>query len=425
MKRTRFVLAVIVASALAGIARAQTSEIVGKVLDITGKPIAGAEVKAANVAFPERVYTDKSDKKGNYLVTGLLYAAQAQSWTISVKAEGYVPISVKTVARDAQRNLYLSDDVKLSAAHPTTELKIKGFSEVRMEFTLQPGDAAAEIAPIAPSGAAGVAGDAGVGSASTSYDQALAKVRSGDLEESVDLFKKALDEKPDDWERRDVFAKVLVKLDRQGEATIQANKAVQLAPDKAAPLVTLTDIYLARGLPDKAEESIGRAQKLEPDSTKVLERAASVAAGQGKLDEAITMSERILAAKPDNTEVLVSLAALYNRNKQPKKAEEALNRVVALDPANAHRTFYILGLVIENRDDLTEADHRKAIEAYRKAIDLKPDYAIAHRDLGLALLRTGDMMGARKELAKYVQIEPNAKDAADIKATVKSLESAK
>ena len=425
MKRTRFVLAVIVASALAGTARAQTSEIVGKVLDITGKPIAGAEVKAANVAFPERVYTDKSDKKGNYLVTGLLYAAQAQSWTISVKAEGYVPISVKTVARDAQRNLYLSDDVKLSAAHPTTELKIKGFSEVRMEFTLQPGDAAAEIAPIAPSGAAGVAGDAGVGSASTSYDQALAKVRSGDLEESVDLFKKALDEKPDDWERRDVFAKVLVKLDRQGEATIQANKAVQLAPDKAAPLVTLTDIYLARGLPDKAEESIGRAQKLEPDSTKVLERAASVAAGQGKLDEAITMSERILAAKPDNTEVLVSLAALYNRNKQPKKAEEALNRVVALDPANAHRTFYNLGLVIENRDDLTEADHRKAIEAYRKAIDLKPDYAIAHRDLGLALLRTGDMMGARKELAKYVQIEPNAKDAADIKATVKSLESAK
>jgi Flp pilus assembly protein TadD len=84
-----------------------------------------------------------------------------------------------------------------------------------------------------------------------------------------------------------------------------------------------------------------------------------------------------------------------------------------------------LGVVIENRDDASEGDHRKAIEAFRKAIDLKPDYAIAHRDLGFALLRTGDLMGARKELQKYVDLDPRARDAADIKATVKSLSSTK
>ena len=115
------------------------------------------------------------------------------------------------------------------------------------------------------------------------------------------------------------------------------------------------------------------------------------------------------------------MADLYNRNKQPKKAEEALNKVVALDPGNAHRTFYNLGVVIENRDDATEADHRKAVEAFRKAIDLKPNYALAHRDLGFALLRLGDLAGARKEFQKYVDLEPRAKDAADIKATIKSL----
>jgi tetratricopeptide (TPR) repeat protein len=64
-------------------------------------------------------------------------------------------------------------------------------------------------------------------------------------------------------------------------------------------------------------------------------------------------------------------------------------------------------------------------EAFRKAINLKPDYAIAHRDLGFAMLRTGDMMGARKEFQKYVDLDPRGKDVSEIKATIKSLDSAK
>ena len=401
--------------------QAQTSEINGKVLDTTGAPVAGATVSAANKDFPDRVYKTTTDKKGSFFLAGLLYAAQAQIWNLSIAADGFVPQSVKLVARTGDKTLYFEDTVMLSAKATSTEVKLKAFAEVRADFTMRPGDASAEanagLPPAAPPGDA----PAAAGAASDTYQQAIAKVRAGDAEGSVDLFKKAIEEKPDDWERRDVLAKILLRLDRQGEATIQANKAVAAAPDKAGPLLTLTDIYLARSLPDKAADAISKAQQLEPDNPKVLERAATVAAGAGRIDEAIALNEKVLATKPDNTEVLVALADLYNRKKLPKKAEEMLNRVVALDPKNAHRTFYNLGVVIENRDDVSPDDHRKAIEAFRKAIDLKPDYAIAHRDLGLALLRTGDMAEARKELQKYVDIDPRARDAAEIQATVKSL----
>jgi Flp pilus assembly protein TadD len=422
MSRISSILAVVVALAAAGVASAQTSDIVGKVVDVDGKPVAGAEVSAWNLAVPDRVSKETSDKKGNYRVSGLLYSANATQWAVSIKGDGWVPLSVKIVSRDAQRTLYFSDDVKLSAVKPSTEVRMKAFAEIRMDFTLRPGDAAAEAAPapMVPAGAApGAAGEP------DSYAQAIEKVRAGDLEGSVDLFKKAIEEKPDDWERRDLYAKILLKLDKQGEATIQANKAVLAAPDKAGPLITLTDIYLARGLADKAAEAIAKAEQLEPNSDKVLERAAIVAASAGKIDEAIALNEKVLASKPANTEVMVALADLYNRNKQPKKAEEVLSKVVALDPANAPRTFYNLGVVIENREDTTENDHRKAIEAFRKAIALKPDYAIAHRDLGFALLRTGDMKEAGKEFQKYVDLEPRAKDAADIKATIQSLSQSK
>jgi Flp pilus assembly protein TadD len=421
MSRMRSVLAILVAFAVAAVAHAATSEIVGKVLDPEGKPVLGAEISTWNTASPDRVYKATSDKKGSFFLSGLLYEANSPMWKVSIKGDGWVPATVKIVARDAQRTLYFSDDVKLSAVKPSTEIKLRGLAEVRMDFTLRPGDAAAEAAPppalTLPSASATPVEDA--------YSQAIEKVRAGDPEGSVDLFKKAIEEKPDDWERRDLFAKVLLKLDRAGEATIQANKAAQLAPDKAAPLVTLTDIYLARGLAEKAADAIAKAQQLEPNSEKVLERAASVAASGGNIKEAIALNEKVLALKPGNTEVLVALADLYNRDKQPKKAEEVLSKVVELDPANAHRTFYNLGVVIENRDDVTENDHRKAIEAFRKAIDLKPNYAIAYRDLGFALLRTGDLKGASKEFQKYLDLEPRAKDAGEINATIKSLSSSK
>jgi Flp pilus assembly protein TadD len=424
MSRSRSILAILVVSVVAGVAQAQTSELVGKVLDADGKPVVGAEVSASSNAFPDRVYKGSSDKKGSFFVTGLLYTSQAPMWTVAIKADGWVPMGVKIVARDAQRTLYFSDDVKLTAQRASTEIKMRAFAEIRMEFSMRPQEAADET-PLAsiPLPVAGAA--PGGAPDEDAYAQAIEKVRAGDSEGSVDLFKKSIEDKPDEWERRDLFAKVLSKLDRQGEATIQATKAAQLAPDKAGPLVTLTDIYIARGLPEKAADAIARARQLEPESGKVLERAAVVAANAGRIDEAIALNEKILTTKPDNTEVLVALADLYNRNKQPKKAEEVLNKVVALDPANAHRTFYNLGVVIENRDDASESDHRKAIAAFRKAIGLKPDYAIAHRDLGFALLRTGDLIGASKELQKYVDLEPRAKDAADIKATIKSLSSAK
>jgi len=418
-------LAILASTATHLLAQSSISEIVGKVLDADGKPVAGAEIAVANKTFAERVQKATSDKRGNFTVSGLLYTATAQDWTVSIKAPGFVPVSAHVVARGSDGTLYMEDTPKLSAKAPTFEVQIRAFASLRAEFKMRAGDAEAEAAPVAAAPAAGLPGAPAPGTPANKYDEAVAMVRAGDPEGSVELFKQAIDEKPDDWERRDVFARVLLKLDRQGEATIQANKAAQIAPEKAGPYVTLTDIYLARGLSDKASEAIAKAQQLEPENAKVLERAAAVAANAGKLDEAIALNEKVLASRPADTEVMVALADLYNRSKQPKKAEEMLDRVRAADPKNAYRTFYNLGVVIENRDDATEADHRKAVEAFREAIKLKPDYALAHRDLGFVLLRTGDLVNARKELQQYVDLDPRARDAADIKATIKSLSASK
>jgi Flp pilus assembly protein TadD len=428
----------VLGAALASPAHAQQAQVSGKILDGSGAPVVGAQVEVSNPEAAGLVYKGTTDKKGAYMIAGVLASEQHPMWTISVKSEGYVPVKASYVARTADKVRYADDAPTLSAKNPTIQVRVKAFADVKVDFTMAPGEASAPAAGTAPVGGAadptgggilptapGAAPGAPAEPGAEDYAAAIESVRKGDPEASVDLFKKAIEAKPDDWERRDVFAKVLLRLDRQGEATIQANKAIGLAPDKAAPLITLTDIYLARGLPEKAADSIAKAGELEPENLKVLQRRASLAASQGKLDEAIALNEKVLEKKSDNTEVLVALADLYNRKKDPKKAEEMLNRVVALDPKNAYRTFYNLGVVILNREDTTDADNRKAGEAFRKSIDLKPDYALAHRDLGFTLLRMGNLPEARKELQRYVDLDPRARDVAEIKDTIKSLSGSK
>ena len=117
----------------------------------------------------------------------------------------------------------------------------------------------------------------------------------------------------------------------------------------------------------------------------------------------------------------MSLGDLYNQVKNSSKSEEAYRKVTELDPQNAYKTFFNLGALIENRPDLSESDNRKAMEAFRKAIEVKPDYALAHRHLAYALLRAGDMAGAKKSFRKYLELAPKAPDAAEIRQTVESL----
>jgi Flp pilus assembly protein TadD len=50
-----------------------------------------------------------------------------------------------------------------------------------------------------------------------------------------------------------------------------------------------------------------------------------------------------------------------------------------------------------------------------KAIDLAPEYAPAHRDLGVIRARRGNESGARKAYWQYLKLAPRAPDAADVR----------
>ncbi len=122
-----------------------------------------------------------------------------------------------------------------------------------------------------------------------------------------------------------------------------------------------------------------------------------------------------MAIEVGKADAWARLGDLYAGIGKSAKSEAAYERVGELDPEGAHRVFFNIGALIMNRTSRTDAETRKAIDAFRKAIQAKADYAEAHKQLAFALLGTGDRSGAKTELLAYVQHAPNAPDAEQMK----------
>lgn len=414
--RYSLVLAAAVLSWLVAAPAAASTEVNGKVVDKNGQPVADASVRLVNKKSSNLDYTVTSDKKGMFFIPNVFFQEAAKAWTISCSAPNLVATHVKYVGRTAQKVIYDQGEKDVSPGGEIV-IRIEALAEVKVDFTL---------GPPPPVEAVAVPGVEGTAEAeSDPFVLAQRKVGLQDFEGAAELLKTSIEAKADDAERRELYAKVLYKLDRSGEALIQANKAAEIAPDHVGPQLLLADLHAARGNKEKAAAALTRARELDPTNTKVLDRIGNVALDQGKLDAAIEAFEALVAADPSHAEGWMSLGNAYNQKGQSDKAEAAFRKVVELSPQNAHEVFFNLGALIENRPELTDADNRKSIEAFRKAAEIKPDYAKAHRHLGFALLRTGDLAGARKSLQEYLDLAPNAPDAAEIRATVKELAPAK
>ena len=402
------------------LAAAATFYVSGKVVDVDGKPVDGATVTLANQKMPDKVYDAITDAKGRYRTPPIPWDEQAKMWTVHVKKQGMGPARIRIASRKSDRTL-IADivDTKLAANAGPQEVMFAAFGFGEIDYTLQPaaeqplaeGLISAEAAATAVEGAA----------ADDPWAQAITLVQESKFEESVPAFEKAIEALPDDPERRELYAKVLYKLDRPGDALKQVSRAAGLAPDKVAPRMMQAELLMEQGSYDQAWMVLDRARADFPQDLKVLERAAAAAQQTHRHDEAIEIHEAILAQAPSRAESWMALGTLYGEKGEVDKSRAALAKVTELDPAGAYETFYKLVRVIENKDNLTDADNAAAVDAYRKSIEAKPDYAPAYRQLGYALLRTGDLKGARAAFEKFLSLDPKSKDAAEIRDVLPSL----
>jgi tetratricopeptide (TPR) repeat protein len=148
-----------------------------------------------------------------------------------------------------------------------------------------------------------------------------------------------------------------------------------------------------------AESLVGLSQ------TKTGEEQAKV------LEEAVATYGKALEIKPDDAGMHNNLALALARQKKFPEARAELEKAAALDPANGGRYYYNLGAILTN---ISQPD--PAMESFRKAIELDPNYADAHYQLAVAMsskmvtTAEGKVIpppGMKEALEKYLALKPD------------------
>jgi tetratricopeptide (TPR) repeat protein len=108
-----------------------------------------------------------------------------------------------------------------------------------------------------------------------------------------------------------------------------------------------------------------------------------------------------LSGKASEGEKLLILANEAGANGEVVKQKEYLDKLVAQYPNDERAQFQIGGYYFGQQD------YTKAIEHYKKATELSPNYSPVYNILGYAYRQNGDYTNAESAFKKYIELIPN------------------
>lgn len=117
-------------------------------------------------------------------------------------------------------------------------------------------------------------------------------------------------------------------------------------------------------------------REVPPKAQTMFEQAVAVMAG-GDLVEAEFRFQEFVLQYPDYPGAYTNLAIIHAENGNDEAAEGAITDALIIDPAHAP-TLNQLGMLLRRQGKFTDAE-----AAYQRAIESRPDYALAHYNLGV------------------------------------------
>jgi Flp pilus assembly protein TadD len=158
---------------------------------------------------------------------------------------------------------------------------------------------------------------------------------------------------------------------------INQKKPLSELPAGSKELVIAAQRYFSAHQYDKAEEAYTKVLRQDKKSTPALANLAMIQVEAGHFEAAESNLKQALALAPEDPYLIYVQGLLKFRQKKYDDALDAFSRAAKLEPENAEVQTY-LGSVLSEKGLRGPAE-----TALRRAVELEPNYGLAHKNLAV------------------------------------------
>lgn len=209
----------------------------------------------------------------------------------------------------------------------------------------------------------------------------------------------------------DVLSVVGTDLDGSAAAF---RRAMVLLPDYPPAHMRLGKVLVAAGLDVEAAIELARALALEPELQPARVALAQLRLAAGDFEDAAALLEAALEREPRHAQALSTLSQVYMRLGRRDSAREVAARVSEAGSYNLYADQLMGEVVAEGvssaalwsraRAFLDDGNYQQAAVGLARVVELLPDNAAVHHQLGFAYGNLGRLELARRHLEQAVAL---------------------
>jgi putative PEP-CTERM system TPR-repeat lipoprotein len=228
---------------------------------------------------------------------------------------------------------------------------------------------------------------------------AMIKVENREYEAAYDYLNRFRQASPDDLAASKLLARVLLRLDRPGDAATLLSRLKIGHPRDFELIVMLGDAQAALGDYGAAEHYYGLARRELDNDPRLLERIGKMQALQSRMDDAVQTFEQVLALS-ESTEATVFLGMLYLSQGQVAEAEVIADRSLARNPEN------LAALNLKAASQAAAGDPEQARALMEDLVAKHPDFRAAAINLVRLDIREDRLKAAHRRLEPLLAAAP-------------------